>query len=73
MSDDGTNAAKKIAYTIAAEGDLAKLKYELDQMLTYAWYSDDLVKIRNMAETVDHLLTDARDLVDSYYKVIGEA
>lgn len=73
MSDDGTKAAKKIAYSIQVDGCLAQLDYLLKQMLSYGWAEDDERKLSAMSKSVEDLHTDARDLVDSFFKVIGEA
>jgi hypothetical protein len=72
LSDDGTKAAKQIAYSIQLEGVLAQADYLAKQLDEFHW-SDELEGfLKSIHTAVDRAWTDARTLTKSFYKVIGE-
>lgn len=73
MSDDGTQAAKKIAYAIQFDATLAQAYYLLEKMVVYWWSGEQEKELREMGEKLIALCESSDELIESFYKVIGEA
>lgn len=71
MSDDGTGAVKKIAYCIQLDSTLAQARHLLQQMEQYFWTEGQEACLKSISIALTPLSTD--DLINSFYKVIGEA
>lgn len=72
MSDDGTNAAKKIAYCVHLQLSLAQAANVIAQMRGYSWSDRQESEVDLIAKALDDSLTRTQELINDFYKVIGE-
>jgi hypothetical protein len=72
MSDDGTQAAKKIAYCVQLEGCLVQADYLVKQLREWPWNLTQEKELRDLGEKLESMLSTARVITESFYKVIGE-
>lgn len=73
MSDDGTKAAKKIAYAVQLESSLAQACHAITQLSGYGWDPRQRAEVEVLGQVTEYSLTRVQQLIDDFYKVIGEA